>query len=188
MDNLDNDIRNMESTSISALKTVDRDMFKDVKSDCQGKGCNETNFNVTNFVKDLEKNLDNFDNIDNDDVPLPSNLNQTFQDKRTENKLEKILDETYTEEKQKKTKKTTKNSSKKYTEIDYKEKMLYFLKEARVPIITILLFILLNNPELIILVNSIPYLNAIPGPYPALILRGLILALILYGLKKSGNN
>jgi len=56
--------------------------------------------------------------------------------------------------------------------------------EARIPIITILLFIILNNEELIILINQIPYINILPHPITSLILRGLILALVLYGLKK----
>ena len=54
----------------------------------------------------------------------------------------------------------------------------------REPFIVLLLFILLNNKDLIELINRIPYIAEMNSDYPSLIIRGLMLGLIIYNLKK----
>jgi hypothetical protein len=184
MEDLERELRGINSsgTSINELRSSDREMFKNIdEKSC--KDCDTSKFNVSNFVKDLEKNLDNFDNIDKlETSPKPSNLNEELQNKRTENKIEKILDESNSDDVIPSKPKLKKKKPNRYQ--TYKDNIHYFLLEARIPIITILLFIILNNEELIILINQIPYINILPRQITSLILRGLILALVLYGLKK----
>ena len=76
-------------------KYDNREMFKDVQTDTKCKDCKDSkgkNFNINSFVSDLEKNLDNFDNIDAQDGPTPSNLNDDFKNHKKEKMIEKFLD------------------------------------------------------------------------------------------------
>lgn len=157
--NLEDELKNFDQmgSSIDKLdkKYSDREMFKDIKTE---GSCKDKNFNVTSFVSDLEKKLDNFDNI----KFQPSSSNVNFV------KSEKIED-------------SIKIKKKKNV---LEKKVLNLLIEAKEPFIIILLFILLNNKDLIELINNIPYINYFNNDYPSLIIRGGILGLIIYNLKK----
>ena len=156
--NLEDELKNFDQmgSSIDKLdkKYSDREMFKDVKTE---GSCKDKNFNVTSFVSDLERKLDNFDNI-------------KFQPTINVIKSEKMEDSI-----------KIKSKKKKHT---LEKKILNILIEAREPFIIILLFILLNNKDLIELINNIPYINYFNNDYPSLIIRGGILGLIIYNLKK----
>jgi len=205
MDNLDLE-RNLQNynemgTSITDLKAdnlpkyADREPFKDIpqkgqtgetgmnqlKKECTN--CDEKDFNVNNFIKDLEKNLDNFDNVDFQSGPLPSNLNENFQNQKKEKILEKLVDDKPT---MVDTKMKSMNAIKKARKDKQSNnnKMYKILTKIRELVIIILLFVLLNNPELIQIVDQIPYMNYFDSPYPSLIFRGGILAIIIYYLKK----
>jgi len=159
--NLEDELKNFDQmgSSIDKLdkKYSDREMFKDIKTE---GSCKDKNFNVTSFVSDLEKKLDNFDNIKFQSSS--SNINFT--------KSEKIEDSIKIKQKKKKN--------------VLEKKILNLLIEAKEPFIVILLFILLNNKDLIELINNIPYINYFNNDYPSLIIRGGILGLIIYNLKK----
>ena len=137
------------------------------RTSCSTGKCNTT-FNVNDFVQDLEQNLDNFENLDNSDVnedPKPAN-NDFNNDKKERIKIEVA------------TKPTVKASA----SLSYNKMMQKFLIDIKEPIIIVLLFILLNNKYLIRMINSIPYMDVYQ--YPSLILRGIILAVIIYLLRK----
>jgi len=203
MDNLDLE-RNLQNynemgTSIRDIRSdnlpqyAEREPFKDIPQNGNGNGglqqlkegctnCDEEkNFNVNSFIKDLEKNLDNFDNIDFQTGPMPSNLNENFKNQKKEKILEKLVDD---KPAMVDTKITSTKSLKKTKKNNNNNKIYNFLIEIREPVIIILLFILLNNPELKELVNKIPYIDYFDSPFPSLILRGSILAIIIYYLKK----
>ena len=173
MNNLEKELDTFQGTSITSINkdsAYDRELFKDVNSgEC--KDCNNKK-DITSFVKEIEKNLDNFDNLDLDNVPMPSNVNNEFKSQRKGKIIEKQVEELKKEPKKKILKK------------DLNDKIDEVLKELKEPIIIVFLFILLNNNELEIHINNIPYFNTIPGPYPSLILRGITMALIVYYLRK----
>jgi len=172
MNNLENELNNFNGTSIKSINKedkYDRDLFKDTAPSTKCKDC-DNNINVTSFVKDLENKLDNFDNLDLESGPMPSNVNIEFQN-NIKNKSNKEVEEII--EEPKKIKKP--NLNKKIYEI---------LLKLREPLVIIFLFILLNNEELILMVNNIPYFNMLEGPYPSLILRGTIMAILIYYFKK----
>jgi len=157
--NLEDELKNFDQmgSSIDKLdkKYSDREMFKDIKTE---GSCKDKNFNVTSFVSDLEKKLDNFDNI----KFQPSSSNVNFV----------------------KTEKTEDSIKIKKKKNVLEKKILNLLIEAKEPFIIILLFILLNNKDLIELINNIPYINYFNNDYPSLIIRGGFLGLIIYNLKK----
>jgi len=159
--NLEDELKNFDQmeSSIDKLdkKYSDRDMFKDDKTEGTNK---DKNFNITSFVSDLEKKLDNFDNI-------------KFQTNKDVIKSEKKEDSIKIKPKKKHT---------------LEKKILNILIEVKKPFIVILLFILLNNKDLIELINNIPYVNYFNNDYPSLIIRGGILGLIIYNLKNIQNN
>jgi hypothetical protein len=173
MNNLENELNSFNATSINSINKedkYDRDLFKDVNTP---QTCsNNKDINVSSFVKDLEKNLDNFDNLDLDSGPMPSNVNSGFKNniKNNSSKNDENIKEEPIERKIKKP-----NLNKKIYE------RLIKLKE---PIVIIFLFILLNNDEFIAMLNTIPYFNLLGSPYPSLILRGSIMAFLIYNLKK----
>jgi len=192
-DELEKELQNYKemSTSINNIKTnashYEREPFKDINKveSCSlarseprlnevDRTLNKQNFSVDNFVKDLEINLDNFDNIQNDQGPLPSNLSFTNEKpkKKTIEHLENIVVE-------KKVEIPSRN---------WKELIYNFLIEIKEPVIIIIIFILVNNPDFIRVVAKIPYLNRIISTYPSLIIRGSIVALIIYLLRKNNKN
>jgi hypothetical protein len=174
-----NKIRNNETDFINReLKYSEREQFSDSHNkskDCDSTECKikKQNFNVDSFVKDLEINLDNFDNIKENEGPLPSNINFKKKEKETK-KIQKIenFEEDDTEEEFEDIK------------ISWKQVIYSFLIEVKEPIIIILIFILLNHTDLIRSIAKIPYFNRIPTNYPSLILRGSVLASIVYLLRK----
>jgi len=167
-----NKIRNNETDFINReLKYTEREPFSDSKiKECDAPSCKKK-FSVNSFVQDLETNLDNFDNIKHFDGPLPSNIN--FKKELEPKKIKKIenLENTDFDSEEEKEEKQEKKS--------WKEIIYNLLIKIKEPIILILLFIILNHPDLIRAITKIPYFNKIPTNYPSLILRGAILALII---------
>lgn len=174
MNNLENELNNFNGTSINSINKedkYDRDLFKDVNSASTCKECDDKNINVSSFVKDLENKLDNFDNLDLDSGPMPSNVNVDFKENMKNKAAKEVVEvEEYVEKKPKK--------------IDWNKKIYERLIKLKEPIVIIFLFILLNNEEFILMCNNIPYINMFNSPYPSLILRGTIMALLIYNLKK----
>ena len=172
MNDLERELDSFKGTSISSIgkeDKYDRDLFKDDTTNCKDCG----NKDISSFVKEIEKNLDNFDNLDLDGPPMPANVNIDFKNQRKD----KIIENQVKELKKEPQKNKNSNKSKKLD-------MRTILIELKEPIVIIFLFILLNNEELNIYINNIPYFNRIPGIYPSLILKGTIMALIIYYLRK----
>ena len=188
-DELEREIQNYKemSTSINRIKNnenesdkeYEREPFSDVnlnkKEGCYTKECalNKSSFSVDNFVKDLETNLDNFDNIQNDQGPMPANL--SFANEKPKKKKIEPIENTVVEKVAEPVEPST----------NWKELIYKFLVEIKEPIIIIILFILVNNSDFIRVVAKIPYLNRLNSIYPSLIIRGLILAIIIYLLRKN---
>lgn len=179
-----NKIKSNETDFINReLRYNEREPFSDSKNkstECDATGCKtkKNNFSVNSFVKDLETNLDNFDNIKDTNGPLPSNIN--FKKEKVKH-IEKFEEPEYseTEVEEPKKKKTSSSFLSKM-----KQRMYTILIEIKEPLIIIFLFILLNNTDLIRAIAKIPYINIISNNYPSLIIRGLILALFIYLLRK----
>jgi hypothetical protein len=177
LDDLEKEIQNYKvmSTSINQINQIKaepnyiREPFNDGnKKSCKTKDCKD--FSVDNFVKDLESNLDNFDNINDSEGPMPANTNfkkETPKPKKVE-KFVEINDKPLPP-----------------VEITWKERIYKILVEIKEPVIIILLFILLNNSDLIRTISKIPFYNRIPTIYPSLILRGLVMAILIYLLRKN---
>ena len=180
-----NKIRNNETDFINReLKYSEREPFSDShnkSTECDSTECKikKQNFNVNSFVKELEINLDNFDNIKENEGPLPSNIN--FKKESEPKKIKKIenLENTTEEDNEENFEENFEE-----TESSWKQMIYNFLVEVKEPIIIILVFILLNHSDLVRTVAKIPYFNRIPTNYPSLILRGGVLALIVYLLRK----
>jgi hypothetical protein len=158
MDDLEKELLNYNEmgTSINKIK----------KSDTNLK-----NFNINNFIKELENNLDNFDNTNENINPVASN--QDF-NKIRESFTEKIVN---FEEDNNISEQELENYQ------TWNNKVYTFLVNIKEPLIIILLFILLNNKDLILLIRNISFINNIENEYPSLIIRGIILALIIYYLR-----
>jgi hypothetical protein len=158
MDDLEKELLNYNEmgTSINKIK----------KSDTNLK-----NFNINNFIKELENNLDNFDNTNENINPVASN--QDF-NKIRESFTEKIVN---FEEDNNISEQELENYQ------TWNNKVYTFLVNIKEPLIIILVFILLNNKDLILLTQKIFFINNIENEYPSLIIRGIILALIIYYLK-----
>lgn len=192
MDDINLDDYNEMGTSIEKIKNpiskgkfnpllnnADRELFADLethkKNNVSMQCGNTKNFNMNNFIKDIEDNLDNFDNADSEG---PSASNIDFKHNK-ETFIESLVDL------------EDKNDSPEEDDDDEKEeenswnvRIHKFLFGIREPIIIVLLFVLLNNDELISLINKIPYINQLEPPFPSLVIRGLIFALIIYFLRK----
>lgn len=178
LDNLEKEIQNYKvmSTSINQINQIKsepnytREPFNDsnIKSSCKSKDCKD--FSVDNFVKDLESNLDNFDNIYDSEGPMPANTNFKKEAPKPK-KVEKFVE--------------INDKPLAPVEITWKERIYTILVEIKEPVIIILLFILLNNSDLIRTIGKIPYYNRIPTIYPSLILRGLVMAILIYLLRKN---
>ena len=206
MDDLEKELLNYNDmgTSIKKIKNREienKELSRDLNTcNIKSQKCNVSNkkFNINNFVQELENNLDNFDNIEEsteeDISPIASN--QYF-NKVREEMTEKLIN--FEDEKDnsnnfdkkikdfKKLKELKelielKESKEKYQ--NFNNKICNFLINIKEPIIIILLFILLNNRDLIILIYRLPFIKNIESQYPSLIIRGIILALIIYYLRK----
>jgi hypothetical protein len=135
------------------------------------------NFDMTDFVQDLEDNLDNFDNIDIIRGPKPANIDSDFKKKK-----ETFIDNLPTFSTQVKIPKEEKEKEEVQESIN--DTIYKFLIEIKEPLIIILLFVLLNNPEIIALTYQLPFMNLTDNQYPSLLIRGLFLAIIIYYLRK----
>jgi hypothetical protein len=167
MDDLEKELLNYDDmgTTIEKIKKPDININK---------------FNINNFVKELENNLDNFDNTNEYKKTQP--FNQNFK-KNRENFTEKIVN--FEEDENEDENKSDDNSSeKKFKNIKNWNNTIYtFLVNIKEPLIIILLFILLNNNDLILLTHKIFFINNIKNQYISLIIRGVILAIIIYYLR-----
>jgi hypothetical protein len=158
MDDLEKELLNYNEmgTSINKIKKSDTNLKK---------------FNINNFIKELENNLDNFDNTNENINPVPAN--QDF-NKIRESFTEKIVN---FEEDNNISEQELENYQ------TWNNKVYTFLVNIKEPLIIILVFILLNNKDLILLTQKIFFINNIENEYPSLIIRGIILALIIYYLR-----
>ena len=193
MDDLEKELLNYNemSSSIEKIKNSsveNKDLFRDLDTFSLVKNSNKTsddnnkNFDVNNFVQELENNLDNFDIVDKNIEPKASN--QHF-NKINENFTDKIInfeDDEDSDENSDKDSDNNINYNKAYE--NWNNKIYNFLINIKEPIIIVLLFILLNNIDFLVLVNTLPFINKIDSPYPSLIIRGIILASIIYYLRK----
>ena len=155
----------------SALRKDVRDMMSTNSTGCATGNCNAQagRKNISDFVEDLEKNLDNFDNIKTSDGPLAANIN--FEKDLVDEDEEIAENEVPPEE----------------DTYDIINKKIYeFLINMKEPFIIILLFILLNNRDFIMFIYQLPFINRINSVYPSLIIRGAIMAIIIFYLRKLG--
>jgi hypothetical protein len=136
---------------------------------------NLNKFNINNFVKELENNLDNFDNT-NEYTETPA-FNQDFKQNVKERFTEDIVnfEEDDNNEESEKELENYQN---------WNNIVLTFLLNIKEPIIITLVFILLNNNDLILSINKILCINKIENQYISLIIRGIVLAIIIHYLKK----
>jgi AraC-like DNA-binding protein len=84
MNDLERELDTFKGTNISSIGKEDRDLFKDDVKTC--KDCD--NKDVSSFVKEIEKNLDNFDNLDLEGPPMPANVNTEFKNQRKDKIIE----------------------------------------------------------------------------------------------------
>jgi hypothetical protein len=162
MDDLEKELLNYEDmgTTIEKIKKPNINLNK---------------FNINNFVKELENNLDNFDNT-NEYTETPA-FNQDFKQNVKERFTEDIVnfEEDDNNEESEKELENYQN---------WNNIILTFLLNIKEPIIITLVFILLNNNDLILLTNKILCINKIENQYISLIIRGIILAIIIHYLRK----
>lgn len=133
-------------------------------------------FNINNFVKELENNLDNFDNTNEytDPPAFNQDFKQNFKERFTEDVVNFVEDDDDDNDESEKESENYKN---------WNNIVLTFLLNIKEPIIIIIVFILLNNNDLILLINKIFLINNIKNEYISLIIRGIILAIIIHYLK-----
>jgi hypothetical protein len=136
---------------------------------------NLNKFNINNFVKELENNLDNFDNT-NEYTETPA-FNQDFKQNVKERFTEDIVnfEEDDNNEESEKELENYQN---------WNNIILTFLLNIKEPIIITLVFILLNNNDLILSINKILCINKIENQYISLIIRGIVLTIIIHYLRK----
>lgn len=200
MDDLESQIMNFDQmgTSIDKIKNPgmeNKNLFKNnntTEGTCGGsinvggkKVSPSKNFDINNFVQDLEENLDNFDNIDMNDInggPKASNIDNDFK-KKKETFVDDLIEFSNQAEVPKKEKEEEKEKGFFHFENlnDFIYKLLIKIKE---PLIIVLLFVLLNNADFIALTYQLPFMNLTNNQYPSLIIRGIILAIIIYYLRK----
>ena len=137
---------------------------------------NLNKFNINNFVKELENNLDNFDNT-NEYTETPA-FNQDFKQNVKERFTEDIVNFEEEDENNEESEKELENCQ------NWNNIVLTFLLNIKEPIIIILIFILLNNNDLILSINKILCINKIENQYISLIIRGIVLAIIIHYLRK----
>ncbi len=193
MDDLERQLMNYDEmgTSIAKIQNPgveNKELFRDLNTfSKEGSTCGNTmagkNFDMNNFVQDLENNLDNFDNVDEPFGPKPSNIDTDFS-KRKESFTENLVS---IEDGDPQPEPEQEEEEKKDGLLDYdtwNEVIYEFLVKVKEPLIIVLLFILLNNRDFIALTYQLPFMNLTDSPYPSLIIRGTILALIIYYLRK----
>lgn len=201
MDNLEDDLEkellnyNEMSSSIEKIKnssTENKELFKDLDTFSSIKKSNKTlnnnkNFDVNNFVQELENNLDNFDIVDKNIAPNRNfnKINKNFTDKIINFEDDKNYEDSEDSEKSEdNTDNINYNKELKECYEIWNNKIYDLLINIKEPLIVVLLFILLNNIDIILLINTLPFINNLESPYPSLIIRGIILASIIYYLRK----
>ena len=174
-------IENIQNNNQSLNKIMNsgsenKELFRDLNTfNNNTNTCTNTKFDINNFVQDLENNLDNFDEQVG---PKPSNIDDTLI-KRKQSITETLVNIDADIDK------NTKHDSASFFNYEtFNEVMYDFLIKIREPLIIILLFILLNNKDFIILIYNLPFMNQTDSFYPSLIIRGMILAGIVYFLRK----
>jgi hypothetical protein len=168
-------IENIQSIDkITNVGSENKELFRDLNTFNKNTNtCSNTKFDINNFVKDLENNLDNFDEQVG---PKPSNTDDKLI-KRRQSFTETLVNITDIDDEKKET--TAFFNYDTFNEVIYD-----FLIKIREPLIIVLLFILLNNKDFIILIYNLPFMNQTDSFYPSLIIRGIILAIIIYFLRK----
>ena len=201
MDNLEDDLEkellnyNEMSSSIEKIKnssTENKELFKDLDTFSSIKKSNKTlnnnkNFDVNNFVQELENNLDNFDIVDKNIAPNRNfnKINKNFTDKIINFEDDKNYEDSEDSEKSEdNTDNINYNKELKEGYEIWNNKIYDLLINIKEPLIVVLLFILLNNIDIILLINTLPFINNLESPYPSLIIRGIIFASIIYYLRK----
>jgi len=117
------------------------------------------NLNMNMFARNLETKLDNFNNVDK----IPEKLDTIKLNLSQNVKLSKIS---------------------KQKEINKDESLLDQVKKQKDIIISVLLFILLNNKNVIeFIYDNFVFTRDINNPYYNLIIRTLLFAIILYVIK-----
>ena len=164
MNVLDNELLNIDETEMSS--SIDK-LKKSNDSSASLNKMKHSNekIDINSFILDLENKLDNIDKV-HDYQPLEIYKDNTLE-KNNEKENNKITD--------------TDNTN------TFNKEIYNFLITIKEPLIIILLFILLNNNDLIILFDKIPYINILPDHLLSLILRGLILSIIIFYLRKINN-
>lgn len=180
-------------TSITKIKNPNenKELFLDIeRMKNTNSQCNinkkDKNFNMNNFIRDLEDNLDNFDNTETSDGPIASN--NSFKSHKSESFIESLSNTEDDEDSDEENDVDEEELIEESKEIDWNQKIYDLLLKIREPFIIILLFVLLNNTDLVYMVNKLPLINELEGPYPSLIFRGLLLAIIIYYLRKMENS
>ena len=142
---------------------------------------NNEKIDINSFILDLENNLDNIDNrtLENnkDNVDKVNEYQHLENNNATE--YQHLENNKVKSKENKVTKEDDNYSINKY--------IYTFLINIKEPLIIILLFILLNNKDLVILIDKIPYIDIVPDNFLSLLLRGVILAIIIYYFKKFDN-
>jgi hypothetical protein len=163
MDDLEKELLNYEDmgTTIEKIKKPNINLNK---------------FNINNFVKELENNLDNFDNT-NEYTETPA-FNQDFKQNVKERFTEDIVNFEEEDDNNEESEKELENCQ------NWNNIVLTFLLNIKEPIIIILIFILLNNNDLILSINKILCINKIENQYISLIIRGIVLTIIIHYLRK----
>lgn len=197
MDDLERELQNFDDmgTSIDKIKNPgaeNRELFRDLNTfpsnkstnqSCQSCNVANNKFNMNNFVQELESNLDNFDNAESHIGPAASN--QDFNQVK-EDFTESLVNFEEKEEEDSDTEDSDSDSESNYESLN--SKIYKFLVNIKEPLIVVLLFILLNNRDFIALTYKLPLIGQYESPYPSLIIRGIILASVIYYLRKLDNS
>lgn len=142
---------------------------------------NNEKIDINSFILDLENNLDNIDNrtLENNKDNVDKVNEYQHLENNNANEYQHLENNKVKSKEIKVNKEDDNYSINKY--------IYTFLINIKEPLIIILLFILLNNKDLVILIDKIPYIDIVPDNFLSLLLRGVILAIIIYYFKKFDN-
>jgi hypothetical protein len=153
--------------------------------------------NMTQFAKNVESDLERFQNVRtyNYNVPLPGNYSKNLLSVNN-NSIQKLEPMTNikppvntniekTEENKKEPALSSGFSTAKIAPEKKRNSLLNIFNEYRDILIFVLFFILLNNKFIIgIIYDRFPYINKFESPYPNLIVRSLIFGILIFTIKK----
>ena len=145
--------------------------------------------NMTQFAKNVESNLEKFQNVRtyNYNEPFPvnysKNLTQTNKPPQSLDQTKYILGLTEHEHEHMENSKPVENV---ITENKEENKSIFnTCNQYRDVFLYVLIFILLNNKFIIeIIYNKVPFIKTIDNPYPNLIIRSLIFGILIIVIKK----